>query len=400
MYDKIRRLQDIDVKNKTVILRTNFDVPISPDGEVLDETRIKASIPTIEHLQKNNCKIVIISHLGRPNGKAKDSLSLMPVRFTLGRLLNTSIKFAHLNACENSIKFMEENEILLIENLRFNKGEESENEEERKEAMKTLADLGDVYVNDAFGVHRDHASIVDLPNMMTSVAGLSIQKEIEELSKFNDDLRNPFVLILGGAKVNTKVPLVKFLVKKVDTILIGGAMAYTFLKAQGVDIGKSKYEEDMIKTAKEILDLAKKNNTEVLLPVDHIGAKEFDEEAKPIKIDTQQLPEDIYGLDIGPKTLVAYREVIESAKTILWNGPMGVFEWENFNTGTEAVGEYIALGAGRDAFKVAGGGDTTYALHSLKIKEKRFSHVSIGGGMMLQFLTGEKFKVLDILSEE
>ncbi len=400
MYQNLRKIQDAEkIKNKTVVVRANFDVPIK-DGEILDETRIIASKKTIEYLLENDCKVVLISHLGRPEGKEVDELSLMPVRFALGRLLNIPIKFAHISACQNSIKFMEHKEVLLLENLRFSPSEESKDTKERQEFVKPLVELCDIYVNDAFGVYREHASVFDMPQMIDSYAGFSMQKEIEALTRLNEQTISPYVGVFGGVKMDTKVPVLKSLVKKLDTILIGGAMAYTFLAAEGVSVGKSKVEENMIKTAKEILTTAKKNNCEVILPVDHICGKEFKDSAKPHEVSTQVIPDDLIGLDIGAKTLELFREKIENAKTILWNGPMGVFEWEDFSRGTEAVGEYIALGAAKEAYKVAGGADTTFAMNLLRIKQKRFNHVSVGGGMMLEFLAGDSFPVLEILTGE
>ncbi len=399
MYENIRKFQDENMNNKTVIVRVNFDVPMKGD-EILDNSRIKASVKTIEDLLSKNCKVVLISHAGRPEGKPVDELSLMPARFELGKLLNKPVKFAHIDACENSIKFMEHGEVLLIENLRFSQSEESESEEERKEFLSSLADLCDFYVNDSFGVYREHASVYDLPKIMPSYAGYSLQSEIEALNKIGTDPESPYVAVIGGAKVDTKIPLLESLVEKVDSMIIGGAMAYTFLKAMDVEVGKSKVEEKSIKKAKSIIKKAEKNGVDILLPIDHIAGEEFDENTKAIEVPTQQIPKNLIGLDIGQNTLVQFREVIESAKTVLWNGPMGVFEWDKFNKGTEAVGEYIALSTPKDCYKVAGGADTSYAMQKLRIKPKRFNHVSIGGGMMLKYLSGDKFSVLDVLCEE
>jgi phosphoglycerate kinase len=397
MYDDLRKIQDAEIDDKTVVVRVNFDVP-TDGSRIFDNTRIKASQKTIEYLLSKNCKIVLISHLGRPHGEEEDKLSLMDARFELGTLLSKPVKFAHIHACENSIKFMEKGEILLLENLRFNAPETSTDSKEREEFVKPLAELCDIYINDSFGVYREHASVLELAQLLPSYAGFNLQEEIEELNKFQNEIKSPFVLVLGGSKIDTKIPLIDSYANKVDKILVGGAMAYTFLKSQGVAGGKSKVEEDQIKCAKKIMEIAKKNKTEILLPVDHIAGEELDENTKPVDIDTQQIPKNLYGLDIGPKTLAMYREVIESAQTIMWNGPMGVFEWENFNRGTESIGEYIALGTSRDAYKLVGGSDTIYAINSLKIKAKRFNHVSIGGGMMLKYLTGETFSVLNVLS--
>ncbi len=399
MYENIRKIQDIKVGEKTVIVRVNFDVPME-NGEIKDNTRIQSSIKTIDYLLEKNCKVVLLSHAGRPNGESVDELSLMTARFELGKLLNKPIKFAHVSACENSIKFMEKGEVLLLENLRFSPFEESSKETERVEFIKPLAELCDIYVNDAFGVYREHASVYDLPKLMPSFAGFAMQKEIEALNKIGEEPESPYVAVIGGVKVDTKVLLLEALITKVDSMIIGGAMAYTFLKAMGVEVGKSLVDEKSIKKAEKILKKAEKAKVEILLPIDHIAGEKFEARTKTTEVKTQQIPKSLMGLDIGPKTTAQFREVIESAKTVLWNGPMGVFEWEKFNKGTEAIGEYIALSTPKDAFKVAGGADTTYAMQLLRIKPKRFNHVSIGGGMMLKYLGGDKFSVLDLLCEE
>jgi triosephosphate isomerase len=398
MLEDIRKLQDTDIVGKTVIVRANLDVPLDANGEVRDLNRIKSVIPTLEHLIRNKCKIVLVAHLGRPNGEYVDEMSLMPVRFELGRELNKSLKFVSINECGNSIKFMEPGDILMLENIRFSPEEESLDPKVRKEFISKLANLADLFVNDDFGNYREHASVYDIAKMLPSFAGFHLQKEIEMLSLLRETPKKPYVAVIGGAKLDTKIPVLKSLVKKADKLLLGGAMAYTFLLAKGVKVGKSKVEENMLKTVEEILKIASENNCEVILPIDHIAAESFDENAKAIEVDTQDIPDNLMGMDIGPKTLILYREILEAAQTILWNGPMGVFEWENFNKGTEAIGEYIALATPKDAIKVAGGGDTIVAINMLKIKPKRFTHVSIGGGMMLKFLSGEHFPVLEVLT--
>ncbi len=397
MYKNLRKIEDLKLENKTVVVRANFDVPIK-DSEVADNTRILSSIKTIEYLLKKNCKVVLISHLGRPNGEPNDDLSLMPVRFELGRLLNKPVKFAHIHACKNSIKFMEQGEVLLLENLRFAAGEESSNASERKEFVKELSELCDFYINDAFGVYREHASVFELAKMLPSAAGFGLQKELDNLEAIKLNPAKPYVVVLGGAKINTKIEYIKNLTKSADYMLLGGKLAYAFMAAQKISIGKVEIDKKEIKNATEIIKDAKNNKCEIILPVDHIGAEEFEENSKPVEIETQQIPNNLFGMDIGPKTLAAFREIIESAKTVLWNGPMGVFEWENFNKGTEAVGEYIALSTPKECFKIAGGGDTTYAMQLLKIKPKRFNLISIGGGMMLAYLANERFKVLETLT--
>jgi phosphoglycerate kinase len=399
MYNDLRTLQDANVRNKTVAVRVNFDVPIK-DEEILDNTRIAASVKTIEHLLSNNCKVVLLSHMGRPGGKEVDNLSLMPARFELGKLLNKPIKFAHIHACENSIKYMEPGEVLLLENLRFAQGEESEKESERIEFIKPISEFCDIYVNDAFGVYREHASVYDLPKLMTSLAGFSMQEEVEAISQIVEKPESPYVAVIGGVKIDTKIDALNALIDKVDQMLIGGAMAYTFLKAKGVKVGDSKVENKNVKVAKEILKKAEKKGVEIVLPIDHIAGKEFSEKTKATKVDTQEIPNGLVGLDIGPKTIKEFGKYLENAKTILWNGPMGVFEWDQFGKGTTEIGEIITLSTPRETFKIAGGADTTYAIQKLRIKSKRFNHVSVGGGMMLTFISGGKFPVLDVLCGE
>lgn len=399
MQYELKSITEADIKGKVVVVRANLDVPLDEYGEIVDDTRIKASLPTYEYLLKNNCKIVIIGHLGRPQGKYVDELSLFPVRFALGKLLGKQIKFTQLESCQNSIKYMNEGEITMIENLRFDPREESTVEKERKSYLKILTELCDIYVNDCFGVYKKHASVYDLPQMMPSYAGFSLLKEIENLNILKNNPKSPFVAIFGGAKIDDKIPVIEKFLDKIDTILIGGAMAYTFLKSQNIEIGKSKIQQNLLPKAKEILEKAKKSKTEIILPIDHIAGENFDSSTNPVEVATQSIPENLIGLDIGPKTTVMYREIIEAAQTVLWNGPMGVFEWENFNRGTESIGEFIALGTPKGAFKVAGGGDTLAAIKTLKIKPNRFNHVSVGGGMMLQYLSNENLEVLNILSK-
>ncbi len=396
MSFKLKDITTAKLKSKTVIVRANLDVPIT-DGEVTDNTKLKAMVPTLELLLQNKCKIIIIGHLGRPNGEHVDSLSLMPVRFELGKILEKSIKFANMGACINSIKFMEAGEILMLENLRFHAEEESEDSELRLEFMKPLIEMGDIYINDCFGVYRKHASVYEIAQNMESYAGISMLNEVESMDKLIEQAEKPYVAIVGGAKLETKVPIIHSLVQKVDRLIIGGAMAYVFLKSMGHEIGKSKYDESSLKLAKEIIKLAKENKVELLLPVDHIVTSEFDKDSQFNIIENVEIPKDKMALDIGPKTIELFTSKLSDAHTILWNGPMGVFEWENFQEGTRAIAEFITLHTSKETFKVAGGGDTVSAIELLKIKKKRFDHISIGGGMMLEYLSGAKFDVLEIL---
>lgn len=395
-----RKITDVkDLAGKIVLVRANLDVPVNK-GEIQDSFRIEAAAKTLQYLISQNAKVVIVGHLGRPKGKYVDDLSLMPIRFELGRRLAKQIKFANIEACANSIKFLENGDVLMLENIRFFESEESNDPKTRKKFIKQLTDLCDLYVNDCFALYRKHASVYEAAKLLPSYAGIQIIEEISKLSKLLEKPESPYIAVIGGAKLDTKIPILKKLASEVDKIIIGGAMAYTFLKSSGIEIGKSKIDESEIKTAKEILGIAKTNGVEIVLPVDHICAKEFSDNAEAIEVTTQSIPKDLMGMDIGSNTLVLFREIIESAKSILWNGPMGVFEFENFNKGTESIGEYIALSSPKNCYKVAGGGDTILAMNLLKIKFKRFDHVSTGGGMMLQFLAGDNFDILDILTGE
>jgi len=394
-------LEDLpkDLSTKTVLVRADLDVPIE-NGEVVSDFRLRKAVFTIRELMERKARVVVIAHLGRPEGKYVDEFSLLPVRFALGHLLSSHIKFAHIPNSKNSIKFMEDGEVLLLENVRFHKEEESKDAKERQSFVEPLTELADYFVFDAFASYRQHASTYELPKAFKKVyIGSQMEREIEFLTKLRDEHKSPYIAVIGGAKLDTKIDILEHLVTVADSILIGGAMAYTFLKAKGLGVGKSMVEDDKLSVAEKIIEKAKKNKCELLLPIDHIASKEFKKDSKPVAVDTQKIPDDLIGLDIGERTLASYLEVIKSAKTILWNGPMCVFEWEKYARGTEAIGEYIGLTAPEDAFKVAGGGDTVSAMDILKINMKNFDHVSTGGGAMLSFIAKEKFPVLEVLKK-
>ena len=398
MYSNLRRIQDAKVDGKVVLVRTNFDVPIK-DGEIEDNIRIVSAVDTLKYLLERNCKIVLLSHMGRPGGKAEDKFSLMDTRFELGKLIDNPIKFAHVKAAGNSIKFMNEGDVILLENVRFHEEEFSEDEAKRKAFLKELVDVCDIFVNEAFGAYRPSASTYDIAKLLPSYAGLHLQKEIENLNNFRNNIESPSVAVLGGSKVDTKVGLIEVLFGKFDKILIGGAMAYAFLKSLGVSVGKSAVDDKQVKEAARILKEAKKRNVEIVLPIDHVGGEAFDENTKDEKINSQEIPSNLYGLDIGPKTVELYCKHISESKTTLWNGPMGVFEWDKFSKGTEGIGECITLSTSADCLKVAGGGDTTLAIKKLRIKVKRLNHISVGGGMFIKFLGEGKFEILDVLEK-
>lgn len=388
-----------DIAGKTVLLRADLDVPVEGE-EVTENFRLVKALPTIKELVKRKAKIVIIGHRGRPEGKYADEFSLLPVRFELGKLLGMHIKFAHIPNSRNSIRYMENGEVLMLENVRFHPEEESESKKERTEFVNQIAELVDIYINDAFSSYRAHASTYDMAfAVKTKVAGMQLEAEINNLSRLKDNPDKPYVAVIGGAKLDTKIDILTKLAKQADYILLGGAMAYTFMAASGIATGDSKIEKDKLDEAKKVIETAKKNKCEILLPIDHVCAAEFDEKAKPVYVENQVIPKGMIGLDIGDKTLAQYLEIIKSAKSILWNGPMGVFEWLQFSRGTEAVGEYIALSAPQDTFKVAGGGDTISAMNKLKINMRNFKHVSTGGGAMLAFLAGEKMPTIEALSK-
>lgn len=386
-----------NLAGKTVILRADLDVPVVNE-QVVENFRLIKALPTIKQLVQQKAKIVILGHRGRPEGKYTDELSLLPVRFELGKLLNAHIKFAHIPNCRNSIRYMEEGEILLLENVRFHPEEETDDAGARNEFLKDIVDLGEVFINDAFSSYRPHASTYDIAKLIkTKAAGLQLSQEIDKLSKIQQDPARPYVAVIGGAKLDTKIDILLKLAAQADYLLIGGAMAYTLLLAQGVSVGNSLVETDKLDIAKKIVETAKKNGCKLMLPIDHIAANDFADSAKPQTVSTQSIPSGLIGMDIGERTLAQYLEVIKSAKSILWNGPMGVFEWDDFSRGTEAIGEYISLTAGNDVYKVAGGGDTISAMTKLKVNMRHFSHISTGGGAMLALLAGEEMPTIEVL---
>jgi phosphoglycerate kinase len=388
MLKPTKNITDVDLSKKIVVVRANLDVPLIGE-EIQDDTKIKALVPTLQHLQKQNCKIIVISSLGEKLGEYNDSKSLMPIRFELGRQLQKPLKFVSIENCDNSIKFMEFGEILMLENLYFSKEEFSTNAKTREGFIKNLAKYADYYIDESFGVDEKLSSTLELPKMVKVLNGLQTAKEYESIDKIKTKAESPFVGIVGGNDLEKKLPLLKFLAKNADIIMIGGGIAYDFLNYKKVQTGESKLTKGGKVMVKEIVDIAAKSKCEIILPVDHIVAKDFSEGATPVEVETQTIGNGLIGMDVGPKTLVMFRETIESAKTIVWCGPMGVFEWENFNRGTESVGEYIALSAPKDAYKIALGSSTLLSLTKLKIKHKRFSHISIGASKFIKLLSSK-----------
>lgn len=378
-------IRDLDVKGKRVLSRVDFNVPLDKNLEITDDTRIQAALPTIQYLLKQNVKLILISHLGRPKGVVMPEFSLKPVAKRLSALLNLPVEM--LNDCVGkdvaaAIAKMQEGSVLLLENLRFHK-EETKNDQE---FAKQLASLGEVFVNDAFGAcHRAHASTEGVTHYLKSVSGFLVEKEIEYFQKVLTQAEKPFLFILGGAKVVDKIPVIENMLSKADTLIIGGAMAYTFLKVKGIKIGASRFEPEMVDTVKIILEKAKEKKVEILLPIDHIVTTNI-ETGENIKLTKDANIEEGYlGVDIGPKTVELFKSKISKAKTIVWNGPVGIFENDNFALGTKSIANFIA---GVSAVTVIGGGDTAAAVKKFNLSDK-MSHISTGGGASLEYLEGK-----------
>ncbi len=383
-----KTLEDINVSGKKVLVRVDFNVPMK-DGVITDETRILAALPTIKYLVAQNAKVILCSHLGRPKGEFKPEYSLAPVAKRLGELLGQDVKMAKDVIGEDAQKLcaeIKEGEIVVLENVRFHKEETSKDKEENAAFSKKLASLAEVYVNDAFGTaHRAHASTTGVAAYLPAVAGYLIGKELDFMGTALDDPARPFVAILGGAKVADKIGVINNLLEKVDTLIIGGGMSYTFAKAQGAEIGDSLLDADNISYALDMLKKAEDKGVKLLLPVDSVIAKEFSNDAERDIVDAYHIPEGWQGLDIGPKTCELFAAAIKDAKTVVWNGPMGVFEFPNFAKGTIAVAEAMAES---DAITIIGGGDSAAAAKQLGFADK-ISHISTGGGASLEFLEGK-----------
>ena len=381
-----KTIEDIDVKGKRVLVRCDFNVPLK-DGVITDENRLNGALPTIKYLVDNGAKVILCSHMGKPKGEPKPELSLAPVAKRLSEMLGKEVVFAADDNvvgenAKKAVAEMKDGDVVLLQNTRYRKEETKNGEEFSKE----LASLAEIFVNDAFGTaHRAHCSTVGVTDFIdTAVCGYLIQKELKFLGDAVENPERPFVAILGGAKVSDKIAVINNLLDKVDTLIIGGGMAYTFLKAQGYEIGTSLVEEDRIEYAKEMIEKAKAKGVNFLLPVDHRVATEFKDVEATITED-QNIPAGNMGLDIGPKTEKLYADAIKDAKTVIWNGPMGVFEFENFNKGTIAVAKAMAES---NATTIIGGGDSAAAVNILGFGDK-MTHISTGGGASLEFLEGK-----------
>ncbi len=383
-----KTIEDIDVKGKKCLVRCDFNVPLK-DGKITDENRLVGAMPTIKYLVDHGAKVILCSHLGKPKGEAKPELSLAPVAKRLSEMLGTEVVFAADDNvvgenAKKAVSEMKDGDVVLLENTRY-RAEETKNEEN---FSKELASLAEIFVNDAFGTaHRAHCSTVGAGQFLQErVCGYLIQKEIDFLGSAVENPERPFLAILGGAKVSSKLGVINNLLDKVDTLIIGGGMGYTFLKALGHEIGTSLVEEDKIDYAKDMMAKAEEKGVKLLLPIDIVYASEFAEDAEPHITEGRDIPAGNMGLDIGPKTRELFAEVVKASKTIVWNGPMGVFEFENFAKGTKAIAEAMAEA---DATTIIGGGDSAAAVNQMGFGDK-MSHISTGGGASLEFLEGKE----------
>ena len=394
-YNK-KSVEDIDVSGKKVIVRCDFNVPQDENGRITDDKRIVAALPTIKYLLEHNAAVILCSHLGRPKGEFKMKYSLAPVAERLSELLGQKVTLAKDVIGEDAKKLaaaLKPGEAMLLENVRFHKEEEKNDPAFAKE----LASMAEIYVNDAFGTaHRAHASTAGIADYLPAVCGFLIQKEISIMGKALADPARPFVAILGGAKVSDKIGVINNLIEKCDTIIIGGGMSYTFMKAMGKEIGTSLCEEDKLDLAKDLMKKAEDKGVKLLLPVDTVCADHFAADATPVVYDAGALPADMMGLDIGPKTIELFSDAVKDAGTVVWNGPMGVFEFDAFAVGTKAVAKAIAAS---HAVSIIGGGDSAAAVEKLGFADK-MTHISTGGGASLEFLEGLKLPGIACLEDK
>ncbi len=385
----IVKMQDVDLKDKTVVVRVDYNVPLK-DGKVDNPKRITATEKTIKYLLQNNCKVVLISHLGRPKGKVAPEFSLAPVAPEVEKIMGTKVHFAQdcigPKALE-AVAAAKNGEIVLLENLRFHPEEEKND----KEFAKQLASLGQYFVQDAFGtVHRAHASTSAITEFLPSAAGYLIQKEVEFLGGALENPARPFAAIIGGAKVSDKIMVLNNLLSKVNVLVIGGGMAYTFIKAMGHNVGSSLLEADKVEEAKTIMATAKEKNVKILLPIDHVCAKEFADGIPTITTEGVDIPEGYMGLDIGPKTIKLFEDELSQCKTIFWNGPVGVFEMASYAAGSFAIAETLVKLTDKGVITIIGGGDSLNVLKKAKISTSKVSHASTGGGASMEFVEGKE----------
>lgn len=391
-----KSIRDVDLKGKRVFCRVDFNVPMK-EGKITDETRIRAALPTIQYLVEQGAKVILASHLGRPKGQAVEELRLTPVAARLGELLGKGVKKADEAfgpVAQEMVAAMNEGDVLVLENVRFYAGEEKNDAELAKE----FAALADIFVNDAFGAaHRAHASTAGIADYLPAVSGLLMEKELDVLGKALSNPERPFTAIIGGAKVKDKIGVIRHLLDKVDNLIIGGGLAYTFVKALGHEIGQSLCEDDKIELAKEFMQLAKEKGVNFYMPVDVVITEEFSETATTQIVGIDSIPSTWEGVDIGPKTREIYADVIKNSKLVVWNGPMGVFEMTPFAEGTKAVGR--ALADAEDTYSVIGGGDSAAAVEKFGMADK-MSHISTGGGASLEFMEGKELPGVVCLNDK
>ena len=400
----MKQLEQIDLSNQRVLLRADLNAPLKVDSngqmQITDDGRLKASVATIELLIKKNAKIIILAHLGRPKGERKPELSLKPIAKRLGELLNKPIAFAeNLNDPElaTRIDSLNPGEILMLENIRYEKDETSKDQTERNRLAQKLAQLADFFVIDGFGVvHREQASVTDIARLLPSAPGKLVEAEQKAFDKVLKNPERPYVVVLGGSKVSDKLGVINNLINKVDLLLIGGGMAFTFLKAQGLEVGQSLLEIDRLDEVNKLMNLAKEKNVEIVWPVDVVISKELDGSSEVKTVEVANIPVDQKGLDIGPKTIELFKTKLNQAKTVVWNGPMGVFEVKQFSNGTKEIAQKISE---LSAYTVVGGGDSAAAIRLLGLDESKFDHISTGGGASLELLEGKELPGLKVLEE-
>ena len=391
----IKNFSEITPQNRRVILRCDLNVPVK-NGVIGDDGRIVASLSTIKELLDNNCSIVVIAHLGRPKGQINPDLSLQPIAKRLGELLNREVKFStEILGIKNVAQSLAPGEILMLENIRFLENETSKDEALRNKLATELSDYGDFYVGDGFGaVHRKHASVYELARLLPHCAGNLISNEVKVLEKLSSNPDRPYGVVLGGAKVSDKIGVISNLLDKVDVLIVGGGMVFTFLAANGMQIGKSLVETDLVPTVEDLLLRANSLGVKILLPSDIVVAKEFAENSQPSVVSSDQIPMDQMGLDIGPVSASAFADEIKKCKTVFWNGPMGVFEFANFSNGTKVVAQALTEVKG---LAVVGGGDSAAAVRKLGFEDNQFGYISTGGGASLEYLEGKELPGLNAL---
>ena len=395
----MRVAADLDVKDKRVLVRCDLNVPIE-DGKVGDDGRIRASVPLLKDLADRGAKVIVLAHLGRPDGEPDPKYSLAPVGARLEELLEIPVRMAQDvvgESARDAVRATEPDPVVLLENVRFDPRETSKDDAERAELADELAGFADFYVDDAFGaVHRKHASVYDVAERLPHAAGPLVAAEVEVLKRLTEEPARPYLVVLGGSKVSDKLKVIEALLPKVDQLLVGGGMCFTFLAAQGHDVGSSLLEKDQLDTCKAFLETGK-----IVLPVDVVAAEKFDADAAHDLVDAEQIPSDRMGLDIGPKSVELFTEALAGAGTVFWNGPMGVFEMAPYAEGTRGVAEAVAAlsSDGGETLTVVGGGDSAAAVRALGIDEARFTHISTGGGASLEYLEGKALPGLTILED-